>query len=150
MSAKARKPLTVKYHRFNESVLQPKYQTKGCAGFDLASTDEHVFNPGSFQLVNTGLVVVTPPGYFLMLSPRSSLFKRKGLILVNSPGIVDQDYSGPDDEIKLALYNPTGSTGVIQAGERIAQGIFVPYLRGDLEEVSEIEGSSRGGFGSTG
>lgn len=138
----------VKYCKVSET-LTPKYQTKGAAGFDLAAADEHVFNPGDFKIIDTGLIIATPADHFLMLSPRSSLFKKKGLLLVNSPGIVDEDYCGPDDEIRLALYNPTRGIGVIQAGERVAQGVFVPYFRADFIETDPPEGNSRGGFGST-
>lgn len=137
---------TVKYQN---DTWPPEYHSAKAAGFDIAVSDEHVFNGGEFKIIDTGLVIQCPPNHFLMLSPRSSLFKRKGLLLVNSPGIVDEDYCGPEDLIRLALYNPTSNTSVISAGERVAQGIFIPYTKVNFSHM-EIEGESRGGFGSTG
>src|ERR1700748_3414146 len=92
---KAKSLMTVQFQRLAE-VPCPEYQTDHSAGFDIASADEHVFNPRDFKIISTGLIIATPEKHWLMLAPRSSLFKRKGLILVNSPGIVDSDYSGPN------------------------------------------------------
>ena len=71
-------------------------------------------------------------------------------MLGNGVGIIDADYCGPADEIKIQLVNITGEPVEIKKGERLAQGMFVPIARGDFEEVEMMEKSdSRGGFGST-
>jgi dUTP pyrophosphatase len=141
--------MTVQVRRLRDVPL-PKYQTDAAAGFDLSVADEVTFAPREFKLVPTGLALVTPPGHFLMLTPRSSLFKRHKLMLTNSPGIVDADYCGNDDEILLALYNPTPNTTTLMAKERVAQGVFVPYHEALWQEVDHLEAPSRGGYGSTG
>jgi dUTP pyrophosphatase len=85
----------------------------------------------------------------LMLAARSSLYKRHGLILANGVGIVDEDYSGDDDEILVSVLNVCSIVAEIEQGERIAQGIFVPVSRAYFVPTDEL-GESRGGFGSTG
>jgi len=63
---------------------------------------------------------------------------------------VDRDYSGPDDEIRLQVYNFSDKVVEVQKGERLAQGIFLKADKVDWEEVNEMREKSRGGFGSTG
>jgi dUTP pyrophosphatase len=65
-------------------------------------------------------------------------------------GIIDQDYCGPNDEIKLSLYNFGDAPVTLARGERIGQALFVKIERGEWNEVTTIDGPSRGGFGSTG
>lgn len=85
-----------------------------------------------------------------MLAPRSSNAK-KGIQLANSIGIIDQDYCGPGDELRLFFYNISQETYRIEKGERLAQGFFIPVFRGTFQEPQEwrVE-NNRGGFGTTG
>lgn len=85
-----------------------------------------------------------------MVAARSSLYKKKGLVLTNSVGIVDEDYAGPDDLILLSLRNDSELTCHVSKGERLAQGIFVPITRAKFEETTRPLINSRGGWGSTG
>ncbi len=104
--------------------------------------------PNGAALIPSGLIIATPPGYMLMIAGRSSLFWKKGLICTNGIGVIDQDYCGPTDEIKLSLWNPGDTPVMIQAGERLCQGFFLPIERAEWLEAL-AEGPSRGGFGST-
>lgn len=142
--------METKVKRLSSQANLPAYQTPGAAGFDLAAVESVTILPRGHALVGTGLVIETPPGHMLMLAARSSLFSKKGLILANGVGIVDEDYAGETDEVKLSLYNLGYKQTKISAGERIAQGVFVPVVRVDFSEVSEMSSPSRGGFGSTG
>jgi len=141
--------MQIKITRLRDDVEIPKYQTDGSAAFDLASADEVVVSPKTFKLVPTGLVIGTPPGHVLILAARSSLFKKKGLVLANGIGVVDSDYTGPEDQIFLAVYNQLETEVKIEIGERIAQGMIMPIVRVEFEE-GETGEKSRGGFGSTG
>jgi dUTP pyrophosphatase len=135
----------------NSSIPIPKYQTEGAAGFDLATAEEEFINPHSHKVVSTGLIVQTPPGHMLMLVARSSLYKRFGLILTNSVGIIDEDYAGEGDVIQLSLKSDRDHCVIVPQGTRIAQGVFVPITRAQFTE-SEVQQSKaqRGGWGSTG
>jgi len=141
--------MQIKVTRLRDDVEIPKYQTDGAAAFDLASADEITVPPKSLKLVPTGLVIGTPPGHVLILASRSSLFKKKGLVLANGIGVVDSDYTGPEDQIFLAVFNQMDIEVNIEAGERIAQGMIMPVVRAEFFE-GEANGESRGGFGSTG
>jgi len=85
----------------------------------------------------------------LLVTLRSSTPRRKGLLVPHGVGIIDQDYCGEGDEIMLQVYNFLDEAVTVQRGERIAQGIFVPIMQVNWNEVDEV-GKGRGGFGSTG
>lgn len=140
----------VRTKKLIDDVELPEAKTNGAAGFDLAAGEDSIIRPREHKLVRTGLAVACPNGYYLSVSPRSSLFKNYGLIMVNSPGILDQDYCGNDDEVLLSLYNLTDKTARISKGDRLCQGVFLRYLRVSFEEVEDMGAKSRGGYGSTG
>lgn len=139
-------PVIIK--RLRDGVELPKYATPCSAGFDLAAAENVVVLPGEIVLVPTGLIIATPPGHMLMLASRSSTPKRHNLMMPHGIGIVDLDYCGDEDEIKIQVINFGGKTIVVGKGTCIAQGIFVPITRGRFIEESTM-GQSRGGFGST-
>lgn len=87
----------------------------------------------------------------LMIAPRSSTWKKWGVRLGNTVGIVDEDYCGDDDQLMLSLWNPSTTAEVVIPGAtRIAQGIFVPVHTEVYFVRQEKMGRSRGGWGSTG
>jgi len=85
----------------------------------------------------------------LLVTLRSSTPRRKGLLVPHGVGIIDKDYCGEGDEIMLQVYNFLDEAVTVQRGERIAQGMFVPIMQVNWNEVDEV-GKGRGGFGSTG
>lgn len=95
-------------------------------------------------------MIAVPDGYFLGIFARSSTPLKKGLMVANGVGVIDPDYSGPTDEIKIQVLNITDAPVKVTRGDRIAQGILLPCPTVDWEEVAEISATSRGGFGSTG
>ncbi|MFZ2357116.1 MAG: dUTP diphosphatase [Candidatus Omnitrophota bacterium] len=142
--------MKIKIKRLDQSLPLPQYHTPGSVAFDLSAREDATINPKEIKLIPTGLIVQTPPGYMLMLSSRSSLAIKKGLMMGNGVGIIDQDYCGPEDEIKIQLVNITEQPVEIKKGERLAQGMFVRVDTGEFEEVESLEKNSRGGFGGTG
>ena len=142
--------MKVKILKLDPEVTLPEYKTVESAAFDLAANEDAVIKPREIKLIRTGLVMEAPVGHFLMIAPRSSLPRKKGLSIPQSVGIVDRDYSGPEDEILLQVYNFTDQDVSVTKGERLAQGIFLKADRVEWEEVKQIRAQSRGGFGSTG
>lgn len=128
----------------------PSYQTAGAAGFDLAASAEVTIAPGAIVLIPTGLVVEVPQGHFLGIFARSSTPLKKGLIVANGVGVLDSDYCGPTDELKIQVMNVTQREVTVLNGDRIAQGIVMPYVRVEIEDGTGATAASRGGFGSTG
>jgi dUTP pyrophosphatase len=143
--------VTVGIRRLAPDVARPAYHSAGAAAMDLVANEEVTVAPGEVRLVGTGLVVRVPAGYFLAVFARSSLPIRKGLIVANGVGIVDSDYCGPDDEVKVEVLNTTRADVTVLRGERIAQAVVLPVPRVEWVEMADDEGRpSRGGFGATG
>jgi dUTP pyrophosphatase len=131
-------------------VSLPSYGTSEAAGFDLAAAHDCVVAPRQIALIRTGLVIEVPTGFFLGIFARSSTPLKRGLIVANGVGVLDPDYSGPNDEVMIQVMNVTESDVKISRGDRLAQGIVLPAPRVTWEEVTEIRELTRGGFGSTG
>lgn len=131
----------------------PAYSTSGAAGFDLraaiAAAAPAVLVPGARLLVSTGFAVGLPSGYEMQIRPRSGLAVKHGVTVLNSPGTIDSDYTGP---VSVLLINLGTAPFSIQRGDRIAQGVIAPALQLNLVETDRLETTSRGigGFGSTG
>lgn len=142
--------IPVPIRRMYPSVPLPEYQSEGAAGFDLAASQDMVVHPGEVTLVPTGLVIQVPGGYFLAVFARSSTPLKRGLMVANGVGVVDSDYCGPADEVKIEVFNFTAQPVQIKTGDRIAQGLFIPVARAEWREVNEdLRDGSRGGFGAT-
>lgn len=141
--------VSVRIHRLDESVPLPAYQTAGAAGFDLAASVDMVVQPGEVTLVPTGLVIEVPKGHVLGVFARSSTPLKRGLMVANGVGVVDSDYCGPNDEIKIEVLNFTATPVAVKRGDRLAQGVILSFVRADWNE-SEPAAPSRGGFGATG
>jgi dUTP diphosphatase len=134
--------------RLHERVPEPAYATFGSVGFDLCTVQDADIEPGEIALVGTGLVVATPPGWALLVCLRSSTPKRFGVMQPHGIGVIDQDYRGAKDELRLQLLNFTRNAVHIPAESRIAQGVFVRAEQAVWCEHRPGE-ASRGGFGST-
>jgi dUTP pyrophosphatase len=143
-------PLRVRIHRLSASVSLPRYESGQAAAFDLAASADVIVEPGQVSLVPTGLVIEVPAGTFLGIFARSSTPLKRGLMVANGVGVVDPDYCGPRDEIKIALLNFSPQPVQIKTGDRLAQGIVLPAARVEWEEIETVTTESRGGFGSTG
>lgn len=142
--------MKIRIRRLAPDVALPDYHSPGAAAFDLAANDDVTIGPGEVRLVGTGLVVQVPEGFFLGIVARSSLPLKKGLIVANGMGVVDSDYCGPDDEVKVQLCNLTSVDVRVCRGDRIAQGLILPAVRVEWDEVDDHGAPSRGGFGATG
>lgn len=142
--------MKVKIKRIDLGMDLPVYETSGSVGFDIMAREDFVVLPKQIAMVPSNLIVEVPKGYMLIVASRSSTPGKKGLTPPHGFGIIDHDYCGPEDEIKVLVYNFTDSAVEIKRGEKIAQGVFVRVDKFEWEEVSEMGRDSRGGFGSTG
>src|SRR6266567_8466766 len=115
----------VRIRRLHPSVPLPRYETSGAAGFDLAASEHVTIQPGAVALIPTGLVIEVPAGHFLGIFARSSTPLKRGLMVANGVGVIDSDYCGPTDEIKVQVVNFTQAAVTVARGDRIAQGLFL-------------------------
>lgn len=128
----------------------PERKTSRSSGYDIEAAKDTIIRPHDVTPVYTGLKAYMQEDEYLMISIRSSLAFKKGLILVNGPGIIDSDYyNNPDNEghIMVGLYNTSDKLVPIKKGDRIAQGIFMKYKTTDDDMAT---GKRVGGIGSTG
>lgn len=130
----------------------PEYATSGSAGMDLRACIDNALTlkPGETQLIPTGIALhIADPGLAAVILPRSGLGHKHGIVLGNLVGLIDSDYQG---QLFISCWN-RGQTGfVIEAGERIAQLVFVPVIQATLQQVDDFDQSQRGagGFGHSG
>jgi dUTP pyrophosphatase len=99
--------------------------------------------------IPTGLRIELPDGYEAQIRPRSGLAHNFGVTVLNSPGTIDPDYRG---DVNIILINLGEETFTVRDGDRIAQLVIAPIIRGALMEITELSATARGagGFGSTG
>lgn len=136
--------------RLDPELPLPAYEHPGDAGLDLRARIDIKLLPGERTLVPTGIAIALQPGYAAFVHPRSGLALRRGLGMVNAPGVIDAGYRG---EIGVILINHDLHESItLKRGDRIAQLVVQSVARVELIEVSELPGSHRGegGFGSTG
>lgn len=157
----ASKSMKIRVFRKYKDLPLPTRKTPLSAGLDVYAAETVQLHPGQVTLVSTGLIIEAPPGYFYKLHIRSGLAVKNGICLANDVGIIDEDYCGPEDELKVALvrlYQPGDENNnipfTIERGTRIAQIIFEKNALPDIEweemNTADFAGETRGGFGSTG
>ena len=142
--------MKVKIKRIDAELPLPKYETAGAAGFDFLAREDKAVQPKEIVLVPGNIIVEIPEGYMLVVVSRSSGPKKKGVQLPHGIGVIDSDYRGPEDEIWIQLYNFTDQAVTIKRGEKIAQGILIPVVQAEWDEIDQVASPSRGGGGSTG
>src|SRR5678815_653596 len=142
--------MRLRIKRLDSTVSLPTYATEEAAGFDLAAAQDVKLAPGQIALVPTGLVIEVPSGHFLAIFARSSTPLKRGLMVANGVGVLDPDYCGPDDEVKIQVLNISGAEVQVNRGDRLAQGIVLPAPRVSWQEVRDLREVTRGGFGATG
>jgi dUTP pyrophosphatase len=127
----------------------PSYATIGSAGLDLRAAESAEIGPLERAAIGTGIYLEIPPSLEGQVRPRSGLALKHGVTVLNSPGTIDSDYRG---EIRVIMVNLGKETYSVKRGERIAQIVFSPCVKVNLEESENISDSIRGtgGFGSTG
>ena len=144
--------ITLPYEKLVEDAIDPSYNYPSDSGFDLYSTVDMKITGFGRGLIPTGLKFDIPEGYEMQVRSKSGLAINQGLMVLNSPGTVDQGFVG---EIKVILFNTNPQTVEIRKGQKIAQAVISPVVSGDwinLLQSKNINNKDRGenGFGSTG
>ncbi|MDO8146145.1 dUTP diphosphatase [Helicobacter pylori] len=141
--------MKIKIQKIHPNALIPKYQTEGSSGFDLHAVEEVIIKSHSVGLVKIGICLSLEVGYELQVRTRSGLALNHQVMVLNSPGTVDNDYRG---EIKVILANLSDKDFKVQVGDRIAQGVVQKTYKAEFIECERLDETSRGsgGFGSTG
>ena len=145
--------IMVKYH--NPDLTRITAYDKG-DWIDLRSAEEVHMKAGEFRLISLGVSIKIPEMFEMWLAPRSSTFKKYGIIQTNSIGIIDNSYCGNNDIIKMPVYAVRDT--VIPFNERIAQFRFIPKIKYTVKafrigikfkEVDDLRTEDRDGLGSS-
>jgi dUTP pyrophosphatase len=128
------------------------YNYESDSGFDLYSTEEIIIPSFGRALVPTGIILDIPEGFEVQIRSKSGLALNQGLMVLNSPGTIDQGYIG---EIKVIIFNTNNHSVVVEKGMKVAQAVLANVVSGKFVELNKIENigqKERGsnGFGSTG
>ncbi len=135
--------------KYFSAEIQPLEKIVQGDWIDLRAAGDLTLKAGDFAYLPLGVGMILPDGYEAQLAPRSSTFKNFGIIVPNSPGVIDNSYSGEEDEWKLPVYALRDT--VIRLNDRVCQFRLVrqqPEL--EIITVKHLRQESRGGFGSTG
>lgn len=141
--------MKVPIRRIDKNLPLPEYKTAGAAAMDCVVREDISIAPGQVGMVSLNVAIHPPKGHFVFLAARSSLHKR-GLMVANSIGIGDEDYSGDNDEYKAPLFNFSAAPVEIKRGERVMQMMILPFDRIEWDERDVLGNTDRGGFGTTG
>ena len=142
--------MKVQIKRIDKDLALPKYETAGAVAFDMITRVETVVEAGKVALIPSNVIVKVPEGYMLCLASRSSTPVKRGLSTPHGFGLIDTDYHGPQDELRVQVYNFTDQNITVKRGDRIAQATFIKIEKFEFEEVEIIDAPTRGGFGTTG
>ena len=128
------------------------YNYESDSGFDLYSTEQVTIPAFGRALVSTGIVLDIPEGFEIQIRSKSGLALNQGLMVLNSPGTVDQGYIG---EIKIILFNTNNHSVIVERGMKVAQAVLASVVSGrfvTLNKIDNVNQKERGsnGFGSTG
>ena len=140
----------VKVKKLVKDAKFPQYANQwGDSGADVFAIDNYEIKPGERVLVRTGIAIVVPDGFECQVRSKSGLALKRGLMVLNSPGTVDNVYRG---EVGVILYNASSETQYIEKGDKVAQIVISPVQQAIFIETDELDETSRGegGFGSTG
>ena len=139
----------IKIQYLNDDITRLEYIDGKSDWIDLRAAEEVELKAGEFKLIHLGVAMQLPEGYEAHIVPRSSTFKKWGIIQTNHCGIVDNTYCGPNDWWRMPVFALRDTK--IEVNDRICQFRIQknqPTLV--FNEVEEMEADNRGGFGSTG
>jgi len=144
--------LELGYTKLRDGVVEPKYNYPSDSGFDLHSTEDLTIPPFGRILVPTGLSFDIKDGYEIQVRSKSGLAIKQGLMVLNSPGTVDNGYTG---EVQVIVFNTNNHEVQITKGMKVGQAVLCPVVNGkwvNLTNKQIVTSKDRGdnGFGSTG
>jgi dUTP pyrophosphatase len=147
-----RRLLPLGFKVLHSDAVLPKYNYDSDSGFDLHSVDEIEIPAFGRALVPTGLSFDIQDGYEIQVRTKSGLAINQGLMVLNSPGTVDNGYTG---EVKAIIFNTNPTSVTIPKGMKVGQAVLCPVVNGgwvDLQQTNKLNEKERGsnGFGSTG
>lgn len=138
--------ILVRYHNKNIDKIE---KISNGDWIDLRAAETVELKAGEFKIISLGVSIKLPEGYEAHIVPRSSTFKKWGILQTNSMGVIDNSYSGDNDiwGMPVIAFRDT----VIKENDRICQFRIVKQMSEvEIQQTDRLKGVDRGGFGSTG
>lgn len=140
------KTIKIKYH--DDDIIRIEKIAKS-DWIDLRTAQDTLLEAGQFKMIPLGVSMELPEGYEALVIPRSSTFKKYGVLLSNSIGLIDEAYKGDGDIWQFPAY--ATREVFIPKNTRICQFRIIEHQPEiEFEEVFVLGNGDRGGFGSTG
>lgn len=140
---------TIKIKYFTDKIEKLCYIDGKSDWIDLRAAEDVTLKAGEFKLIPLGVAMQLPQGYEAHIVPRSSTFKNFGIIQTNHQGVIDCSYCGDNDQWRMPVYAVRDTE--IHVNDRICQfRIMENQPKIIFDEVAHLDGTDRGGFGSTG
>lgn len=141
--------MRIKIKYFSKDIIKLKFIEGKSDWIDLRAAERVELKKGEYKLIKLGVGMELPKGYEALVVPRSSTFKTFGILQANSMGVVDESYSGDNDEWRFPALAVKDT--VIEVNDRICQFRIMKHQDVfEFEEVTKLNEVDRGGFGSTG
>src|SRR3989344_5027488 len=139
--------MKIKFQKILDGAIIPHYAHPGDAGMDIFSAEEMTIKARERKSVRTGVKMEMPEGFVALVWDKSGLALKNGIKTM--AGVIDSGYRG---EIGIVLANLSDQDYKIEKGQKIAQILIQKVERAEIEEVKNLNETSRGagGFGSTG
>jgi len=139
----------IKFKKENSEAILPNFAHPEDAGMDIYSVEDKIIPAGKWALVKTGFSMELPHNYEAQVRSKSGLALKSGLVVLNSPGTIDENYRG---EVGVILLNVADSDYKVEKHQKIAQMVINEIKHFKVVEVESLTDTTRGegGFGSTG
>lgn len=139
--------MNVEIQKLEKQARLPEYAHPGDAGMDVFAFENLALEPGERGMVRTGVAMKVPEGYVGLVWDKSGRAVKEGLTTM--AGVIDSGYRG---EVQIVILNTSTEAITIEAGQKVAQILIQPVICAMIQEVSQLDDTSRGdnGFGSTG
>lgn len=132
--------------RFDTAYPLPKYSKDGAACFDMFCRETVTIPPHQMKPIRQNFALRIPKGHALLIFSRSSTPLRKGLMLANGVGVIDEFYDGDNDEIMTFFLNVTDEPVTVEAGDRVAQGMIIRSEPVSWHEVASMDSEGHSGY----
>ena len=144
--------MSIKFILLSENAKLPTRATPCSSGLDLYSPETTIIKSKTKKIIDLEIKCIIPSGYDVQIRSRSGLAYNNSIFVLNSPGTIDQDYTG---NIKIILFNLSNEDYIINKHDRIAQMVICPIIMPNIERVesytTDITNKRKeNGFGSTG
>lgn len=147
----SKRQIPLPFRRFNKGIPALFKEDEGNAGYDLFARLEKplTLSPGEVALIPLNVATQMDIRVVGLLFQRSSTFRKWGVQLTNSVGVIDSLFSGNEDEWAAEFQNVTDEFKTINNGDKICQAVFLNLAPVTPVEQDKLNGANRGGFGTS-